>query len=129
MPGLEQMMNAFPLDKRAGKNCAKDWRSQARLKPLDIHAARKVEELFFSNSAFAKSVGRFFREYEQKGGKIVFFDGTFRAQNKFVFPATKWSPLSGFWWVGAGSYTLGKIPVPCRNLHNGGNPHPLGNVQ
>ena len=87
------MMNTFPLDKGAGKNCAKHWRSHAGLKPLDIYAARKVEELFFSNSALAKSVGRFFRKHEQKGGKIVFFDGTLRAQNKFVFPPTKWSPL------------------------------------
>src|SRR2546430_10765786 len=118
MPGFEQMMNSFAFDQGAGKNCAKDWRTCAWFETLDINSAWKIEKFFFCHSALAKSLGRSFRKYDQQGGKVVFFDGTFRTQDELVFPAPKWSAFSGSPWFGPRGSALGKIPVPGRNLYD-----------
>src|SRR6266550_4286322 len=129
MPGFEQMMNSFAFDQGAGKNCAKDWRRFAWSETLDINSAWKIEKFFFCHPALAKSLGRSFRKYQQKRGKVVFFDGTLRTQNELVFPAPNWSPVSGYPWFCPRGHALGEIPVPGRNLYNRRNSFLLCDAQ
>src|SRR5438874_10818952 len=114
MPGFEQMMNSLAFNQRAGKNCAKDWRTYAWFETLDVDSAWKIEKFFFWHPALAKSLGRSFRKYQQERGKVVFFDGTFRPQDKLVFPAPNWSPLSGSLRFGPTGDALAELPGPGR---------------
>src|SRR5438105_8766852 len=118
MPGFEQMMDSLSFNQRAGKNCAKDWRTYAWFETLDVNSAWKIEKFFFRHPALAKSLGRSFREHQQERGKVVFFDGTPRAQDEFIFPAPHRSPFSGFPWFGPRGDALGKIAVPGRNFYD-----------
>src|SRR6059058_880959 len=123
------MMNSLAFNQRAGKNCAKDWRRCAWFETLDIDSAWKIEKFFFRHPALAKSLGRSFRKHQQQRGKVVFFDGTFRPQDKVVFPAPNWSPLSGSLRFGPRGNALGKIAMPGRNLYDRSNPFPLRDAQ
>src|SRR5437773_3291424 len=129
MPRFEQMMNSFAFDQGAGKDCAKDWRTDAWFETLDIDSAWKIEEFFFCRRALAKSLGRSFGKDEQQGGKVVFFDGTFRTQDEVVLPAPKWSTLSGSSWFGPRRHALGKVPMPGRDLYDRRNSFPLRDTQ
>src|SRR6266480_1217489 len=129
MPGFEQMMNSLAFNQRAGKNCAKDWRRFAWFETLDIDSAWKIEKFFFWHPALPKSLGRSFRKYQQERGKVVFFDRTFRPQDKLVFPAPNWSPLSGSLRFGPRGNALGKIAVPGRNLDDRSNSFSLRDAQ
>ena len=111
------------------KNCAKDWRTFAWFETLDINSAWKIEKFSFRHPALAKSLGRSFRKHQQQRGKVVFFDGTFRPQDKLVFPAPNWSPLSGSLRFGPRGNALGKIAVPGRNLYDRRNSFPLRDAQ
>src|SRR5438034_9681777 len=123
------MMNSFAFDQGAGKNCAKDWRMCAWFETLDIDSAWKIEKFFFCHPALAKSLGRSFRKDEQQGGKVIFFDGTFRTQDKLVFPAPNGSTFPRSSRFGPRGYALGKVPMPGRNLQNRRNSFPLRDAQ
>src|SRR5947199_10772456 len=112
------MMNSFAYGQGAGKNCAQDWRTCACFETLDIDSAWKLEKFFFCHPALAKSLGRSFRKDEQPGGKVIFFDGTFRTQDKLVFPAPNGSTLSGSSRFAPRGYALGTVPMPGRNPQN-----------
>ncbi len=43
VPRFEQMMNPFPLDQRALKNCAENWRPRSRFESLHVNAARQIK--------------------------------------------------------------------------------------
>src|SRR6476659_3283200 len=129
MPGFEQMMDSLAFNQRAGKNCAKDWRTHAWFETLDINSAWKIEKSFFRHPALAKSLRRSFRKHQQQRGKVVFFDGTPRTQYECVFPAPNWSPWSGSRWFGPRGDALGKIAVPGWNLYDRRNSFALRDAQ
>src|SRR5437588_9989655 len=87
MPGVEEKMNSFAFDQRAGKNRAKKRRTRARLEALDVDPAGKIEKFFLCDAALAKSVGGFFRKHEQESAQIVLFDRTFGTEHEISFPA------------------------------------------
>src|SRR5436305_15257502 len=129
MPGFEQMMNSLAFNQCAGKNCAKDWRRFAWFETLDIDSAWKIEKFFFRHPLLAKSLGRSFRKDQQERGEVVFFDGTFRPQDKLVFQAPNWSTLSGSLRFGTRGKELGKIAEPGRNLYDRSNFYPMRDAQ
>src|SRR5207244_11743633 len=108
MPRFEQMMNSFAFDQGAGKNCAKDWRTCAWFETVDIDSAWKIEKFFFCHPALAKSLGRSFRKDEKQGGKVIFFDGKFRTQDKLIFPAPIGSAFNSSSRFGHWSYEVGR---------------------
>src|SRR5438067_13144546 len=95
MPGVEQMMNSFAFDQRAGKNRAKEQRPRAWLEAFDVDPARKVKKFFLADAARAKSVGGFIRKHDQDSGQSVLLNRTFGTQRQLILPAADWSALRG----------------------------------
>ena len=126
---LEQMMNSFAFDQRAGKNRPKKRRTRPWLEALDVDPARKVKKFFLCETTLAKSVGGFFRKHEQESGQIVLFNRTFGTEHELVFPAAERSALLGGARLSPRGDTLGKIPVPGGNFYNRRNSHTLRNAQ
>ena len=118
MPRFEQMMNAFALDQRAGKDRAKDWRARSRLEPIGVDPTGEVKKLFFGKIFGAERLGRLLRKYDHEVGQIVFFQETFTLQQKAGFPRGGTARCAH---LALADLPGGAIPVPRWDLDQAGN--------
>src|SRR5205807_3676262 len=118
MPCLENVVNPFPLNQRAGKNRAENRRPRAWFEPFHVYAPRQVIKFFFRESLDAKSVGRLLGKNEEHVREIVFLDKTLAGLEQAFLPtARRFRRRTGRSFA----RDFSPIPMPGRNLHDGGN--------
>ena len=118
MPGLQQMMDPFPLDQRAGKNRAENWRPRTRLESLHVHAAREVIQFFLRETLDAESVGGLLGKNEEQVRQVVFFEKTFaRLEQDSPSSSGRVRPAP----ESADRPRLSPVPVPGGNFDDRGN--------
>src|SRR4051794_14034295 len=111
------MMDSLALDERAGKNRSENGWTDARLEPLDVHAAREIKQLLFRKTLDAKGVGGFLGKNEQHAGKVVLFQEALPRLEQAFFPTL----------IDRGSTcrtispNFSPVAMPGRNFHDGRN--------
>src|SRR5687767_7917046 len=87
MPGLEQMMDPFPLNQGARENRPENRWPQSWLEPPHVHAARQIIQFLLREPLDAECVGGLLGKNEEQVRQVVLFEETLSRLQKILLPA------------------------------------------